>query len=174
METIPENGRFVAVSTPSVTPGACFTCKGTDGPFIDTRIQDAWLGAFYLCENCLREMALVLEITENVNEVERVRAYDQGCRDTAARLKAEIDATLVALSNSIGSVPAGDSGSDVFAVADDAGVQEDGSGIPVDGEGPEDSGSDADAPVVEGDGAAVSEGPDVVPSDRGDGIFDKR
>lgn len=174
LETIPENGRFVAVSTPSVSPGACFTCKGTDGPFIDTRVQDAWLGAFYLCANCLREMARVLGITEDVNNIERIRAYEQGCADTVHRIKADIDGAFGALVDSIGSPASGDSGSHVLAVADATGVPEDSEGIPEDGAGPEDSGNGADASTVEGDGAPIDEGPALVPSSGSDGIFDKR
>lgn len=174
MESIPENGRFVAVSTPLVSPGACFTCKGIQGPFIDTRLQDNWLGAFYICVNCLREMARVLGVTEDVNQVEVARAYERGCADTVNRIKADIDGAFVALLGSIGDHAPDDSGADVPPVADATGVSEDDAGIPEDGGGPEGSGTSTDETAVEGSDSPFDEGAASLSGSGGDGIFDKR
>src|SRR6266576_7208951 len=52
-------GRFPRLQSLSLPPGTCFVCgkdKCLTG-FTDTGIHDEWLGSFYVCDDCLIEMA---------------------------------------------------------------------------------------------------------------------
>lgn len=76
-------GRFLVITgQPQVYPGACLVCKGIEGPFIDTLQGDDYLGGFFFCINCVREMSTVLKITVDNNPLEQHNAYVRGARDT--------------------------------------------------------------------------------------------
>lgn len=52
-------GRFALLRGGLLPPAECFVCKRPESPlgFADTRHGDEWLGQFYLCGQCVMEMA---------------------------------------------------------------------------------------------------------------------
>lgn len=52
-----QSHRFRAVEVPTALPGHCFSCRNHKGPFIDSGIQEDFLGAIYWCIDCVSEMA---------------------------------------------------------------------------------------------------------------------
>lgn len=87
----PVNGRFIVVERPPASPGVCFICKGIDGPMVDTQVTDSYLGVFYICKTCASEIAINLKVVVDASELQQVRAYQQGARDTAIQLQAAIN-----------------------------------------------------------------------------------
>ena len=54
---VEQSSRYRVVEFPTALPGHCFGCRKHKGPFIDTGIQEDFLGAIYWCHDCVAEMA---------------------------------------------------------------------------------------------------------------------
>lgn len=67
-----ELSRFKPLDHLPLSPGVCFICKGSVGPFIDTSLTVDYEGAIYVCIGCIKEMfsQLGLESVINADEVE--------------------------------------------------------------------------------------------------------
>lgn len=58
------NDRYQIVDAPQKAPGQCFICRSVSrGPFVDTRVDDSFLGVFYICLGCLADMAEAADLT---------------------------------------------------------------------------------------------------------------
>lgn len=162
-------GRFIPLLTgqPQARPGACFVCSGINGPFVDTQRTDDFLGAFFLCYECIKEMAVVLDIVIDINPVEVHNAYMRGIRDASNAAKKAVNEFADSIYTDLvgASAASGDSGSGISEpapVADDPRISE------VAG-GQEGSGSSEHSTSLETGGPVSSAGHDGLPGNSGDG-----
>lgn len=58
--------RFQVRETPVASPGHCFTCRGHEGPFVDTGLSEPFYGAYILCRNCVKHMAEQFGLMEEI------------------------------------------------------------------------------------------------------------
>lgn len=159
MPEIPTS-RFFRTNKPPAAPGACFVCRGVDGPFVDTRFDDRFLGSFYICKKCVAEFALILDVTENVNALAITHAYRRGIEDSLNKMRKKIDESLVGLIADIAVTAFSD------PVTPDLPNREDAEGLQ---QGEEGGRLSTDATPVEGAGSTSVEGPVSISSDSGNG-----
>lgn len=160
------NDRYVIVDSPPAAPGTCILCRSNSrGPFVDTKVNDDYLGAFYICLGCLGDIneavgkhesisleeriATRLDEARNEGFIQGVNALRESINDTAALF---VDPSLTAMSD-LPSVP-------VIEVPE---------GVPDDSVGEGTSGDSADSSGKQGSRSAKREGRNDVSSDSGDG-----
>lgn len=89
------NGRFVAVDSARLRPGVCLICNGITGPFILTKRFDPRInGNVYLCKGCLTDMALILDLVPNVNELAVAEARQAMQAEFDAKEKESFDVVI--------------------------------------------------------------------------------
>ena len=52
----PARSRFTVLFAPVASPGCCFLCKGITAPFIDTQLSVKFHGSVIICINCVTDM----------------------------------------------------------------------------------------------------------------------
>lgn len=97
------NDRFQIVDAPQKAPGQCFICRSVSrGPFVDTRVDDTFLGVFYICLGCLHDMAEAADLVllskadltiEQPAETES-EAYTRGLTAAFRVIKEDVDGYL--------------------------------------------------------------------------------
>lgn len=167
--------RFHVHDQPPALPGCCYICRSvSNGPFVDTAVNEAGIGAIYICATCLKEMYQLVKPEEtlfNSTQVQEVRdrvaqlADDEfkkvfsrvGDSLNDARTRVELgtraifpDALVVDFSDSDGS-----EGSETSDTGDDANVEGNDLGL--------------DEIDVQGGDLADGEGSDFVPGNSSDG-----
>lgn len=98
LEQAPITGRFIAIQAPVALPGACTTCRGHKGPFIDTALSITGHGAVIICFQCLSAMADVAQLSESYATLrERRKHYARGYKDAILKTAAQIENTVNSL-----------------------------------------------------------------------------
>lgn len=163
--------RFGVTDSALITPGHCLLCRGTQGPFVDTHVEDDFRGNAYLCVQCVTEMSLLLGITVDANALAIKKAYNKGVGDTIKKTRGRLNGLFSDLSASLSSALISDLGS--TGATSPEGVpehdgDEEGDGIISAGDSTED-GIGSDGTSVESSGSSGSEGRDDLSGDPIDG-----
>ena len=80
--------RFGVIVNPVALPGACYTCRNDEGPFIDTGISEDFFGQVLICKNCLLEMIQNFDVPDE-KEWSRARRKIKALEESTNILRKE-------------------------------------------------------------------------------------
>jgi hypothetical protein len=90
--------QYIKVNSINRRPATCAVCKDNQGPAIDTRRDIVKFGRLYVCERCVREMAVALGLP-HPDDHERVCAEHEALtqrtaeqEETIASLQTQLEA----------------------------------------------------------------------------------
>jgi hypothetical protein len=163
---VTDHSPYRVIQTQEFPPGTCFVTGTPNGPFIDTGIfiRKERFGQLVLSKDFIEQAARELGLFEE-NEQREQDAYDRGYQEaTKENLSGILDRALDELGFAVSVIGGLRSGS--VADVDLADGEDQAAAGDVDSAESADAG--ADEAAGQGDGAAVDEGPDVVPAGAGD------